>query len=166
MPDLTTLVSRLSTVLDAANTATGKADRDITEAVRSLIDGFGKTDDTTITEICEGGKIMVNHTATRIEDYVHVGLEQIVKYNFPELTYLGIYGFYNAKNAVEIHLPKCEIIKDEAMEYAVALPKIILPAIREIHDYAFYGDKALVAVVLPGAAVCQLMASSSRVFLY
>ena len=155
------IYSKLSALLTAANTKTGESDTTLTDAVQTLIDGYGQGGGGDEDELIDG--TLTSYTNDRVTSLgsrafdTHQGL---VSVSLPNLTtankFEGVVRY--CPNVEEIYVPKLQTINNSANNAFRNNPKlgvIALPSLSGvIGQTVFYGCTALTAVDL-GESVSQ-----------
>lgn len=159
-------VSRINSLISAANSKTGNTDTDLTTAVQTLCDGFGSGGDPIAKAICE-------RTITEIHDDTIISV--------------GSYVFQDCKSLTTVDLPNLQTIYDAAFRNCSSLPSMVFPSLTAYNGqgngvffgcsklttvdfhlaqrfpvYSFYRATALTALILRSATMCTLGATGEQ----
>ena len=161
-------LGNIQSLIDAANRTTGREDRDMTAAAKSLMAGFcgSYPGDTTLEEFLTNGRRIINHTATELRPAVFsndhdAGL--LTEARFYALEKIPSFCFRLNRELSTVDFPVCREIGQEGLEYC-AMPRVELPRVEKIGNYAFYDVTELETLILRGATAAQLQGPAGEVF--
>lgn len=163
------ILGNLRSILAAANQTTGKADKNMTEAVQSLMEGFGGgyPGDTTVMDFLMDGSRIVNHTVETFRDAAlqpgYNGNKILKEIEFYALKVVPDFAFKDNKMLERVHCLACEEIGAESFEWC-AIAKADFPRVRIIKIYAFYEVLQLETLILRSPVPVQLQAAAGDVF--
>ena len=153
---------KIQGLISNANNTTGNTDATLTNAVNSLIAGFG-TGENEIVQFIEN-KItnFSNEELTAISDYGLAGKTNMQSLYIPNVVSVGGYAFEGCETITEIHFEKHITFKSEKFPY-MALKGAKNAVKIEFNDgftilmsYVFYNMTNLEAVIIRGDNVSQL----------
>ena len=153
---------KIQGLISNANNTTGNTDATLTNAVNSLIAGFG-TGENEIVQFIEN-KItnFSNEELTAISDYGLAGKNNMQSLYIPNVVSVGGYAFDGCETITEIHFEKHITFKSEKWPY-MALRGAKNAVKIEFNDgftvlmsYVFYNMTNLKAVIIRGDNVSQL----------
>lgn len=153
---------KIQGLISNANNTTGNTDATLTNAVNSLIAGFG-TGENEIVQFIEN-KItnFSNEELTAISDYGLAGKTNMQSLYIPNVVSVGGYAFDGCETITEIHFEKHITFKSEKWPY-MALRGAKNAVKIEFNDgftvlmsYLFYNMTNLKAVIIRGDNVSQL----------
>ena len=153
---------KIQGLISNANNTTGNTDATLTNAVNSLIAGFG-TGENEIVQFIEN-KItnFSNEELTAISDYGLAGKTNMQSLYIPNVVSVGGYAFDGCETITEIHFEKHITFKSEKFPY-MALKGAKNAVKIEFNDgftilmsYVFYKMTNLKAVIIRGDNVSQL----------
>lgn len=153
---------KIQGLISNANNTTGNTDATLTNAVNSLIAGFG-TGENEIVQFIEN-KItnFSNEELTAISDYGLAGKTNMQSLYIPNVVSVGGYAFDGCETITEIHFEKHITFKSEKLPY-MALRGAKNAVKIEFNDgftvlmsYVFYNMTNLKAVIIRGDNVSQL----------
>ena len=181
------IYSKLSALLTAANTKTGESDTTLTDAVQTLIDGYGQGGGSSDADGLIDGSLLTlsNSNVTSLRNYAFANFSGIQSISLPNVTTVnGRENFVNASGLVTVNLPKITDttaymfygcgnlqnvdislvanIRNYAFRDCVNLEFLDLPTVGMIYGNGFNGCKKLVTLVLRKSTLCGL--ESTNVF--
>ena len=149
----TPLTDAINALTTYANETTGASDTNLSDAVGTLISGYGgggiSIDDIAMRNIT--GDIIVQK-ATRLYDY-GFAFCRITSFSSESVTRLAQYCFYNCSNLERINLPNAETSFDGdavgCFQGCSSLLSIYLPKVTRVWNYMFKSCSNLKTLVLP-----------------
>lgn len=171
--------AKLQNLITLANNTTGNTDATLTQAVNALIAGFGQggeSDNSLLFSILErtaervvvpgittlGGSAlerMPNLTyaefpdVTDLGDYVFYDDQALKEVVLPLAEYTGIACFCNCKALTEINLPNATVCQDRLADSCVALTTVYLPKMTYVGANAFSGCTSLTNLLFESAEI-------------
>ncbi len=127
--------TKIRSLISASNAKTGGADATLTDALKTLIDGYGSPD----------------HT---VEDSIVT--RTITEYSNDRVTKVGYYAFYGCKQLTTVDLPNVTSIESGSLATCSKLTTVDLPNITSIAMYSFDYSSTLTKLILRKNTVCTL----------
>ena len=127
--------TKIRSLISASNAKTGGADATLTDAIKTLIDGYGIPD----------------HT---VEDSIIT--RTITEYSNDRVTNVGPFAFYACNKFTTVDLPNVTSIGEDAFAYCSILTTVDLPNVTSIGSYSFNNCLKLTKLILRKNTVCTL----------
>lgn len=158
---MSTYVERIQAQIDKANTATGKDDSTLVQAVQSLVDGYGAGGgDSGAEDMLKGliersaTEITIPDGTTKIADYGFAYYSGLTSITIPNsVTSIGSNAFFNCAKLASITIPgSVKTIETFAFQKCSQLASVtILNGVTSIKDYAFYNCAELASITIPNS---------------
>ncbi len=151
--------AKIRGLIDAANTATGSTDADLTTAVSTLVDGYGKgSGEDALEKLLDKSITEVSSNVSKIDHYTFYNCTKLEKYDLPNVTYIGDYAFYkcpiksidfpllktagktvfaSCRYAETLNLPLLTTLGQNALDMTESLKEAIFPELTAIQGYTF-----------------------------
>lgn len=150
MAKYTTLKALFTAIADAIRGQDGSAASIVADDFPDRITSI-QTQDYTVEDSIVDGSI-TEYTNDRV---VRVGStfyhsNDLIKVDFPKVTYIGNYGFYQCNNLMYVNMPKLLSIGTDAFVECISIRELKFPMLINIGNGAFEGCKRLSVVEMCG----------------
>ena len=144
--------SKIQSLIAAANAKTGESDATLTDAVQTLVDGYGQgggggNEDAIIQKTISGS--YTNSNVTKVEQSIFYLCRGLTAVSFPNVTSIGYRGFNGCSNLVSADLPLVTSLGNEAFHDCSSLENIDMPKLSAIPTNGFSKTK-IPAAFWPG----------------
>ena len=141
--------SKIQSLIAAANAKTGESDATLTDAVQTLVDGFGQgggggNEDAIISRSLSGS--YTNSSVSAVGDYALNSCKQLTSVMFSAATTVGQMAFGNCSNLVTLSLPAATSIGAYLCQSDAKLETAFVPRVTNIQSSAFNGCSKLTTV--------------------
>lgn len=152
--------SKIQALIAAANTATGESDTTLTDAVQTLVDGYGQGggDSSLLNSLIDRTITSINYSGSAIGDYVFSRCRQLETISAPDVTTIGNNAFSNCVKLKNPVFPKVTSSGNESFKYDSEIEEITttnFPLITNVSSSMFQDCSKIAKVFLPGANVGQ-----------
>lgn len=147
------IYSKIQSLLTAANATTGESDTTLTDAVQTLVDGYGQggggyTDDDLALRNYTGS-INLTLTNRAVATYAFAG-SGITSVSAPDLTAQVVaHAFRECTSLTTASLPKVQNINSHTFYGCTNLESVYLPSVTTVTGYNFYNCTKLQMICLP-----------------
>lgn len=137
------IYSKLSALLTAANTKTGESDTTLTDAVQTLIDGYGQGGGGTETEDAIVSGTLTSYTnnrVTRLKTYAFAQMSNLTSVSLANVNSLQDQRQFDNSGIQEISMPKLttgSVMMFGNCQSLVTIPKTAFPALTGVYTYMF-----------------------------
>lgn len=141
--------SKIQSLISAANSTTGESDTTLTDAVQTLVDGYGQggggsNEDAIISRSLSGS--YSNSSATTVGDYALNSCKSMTAATFSAATTVGTQAFANCSNLVTLNLPEATSVGTYLCNSDAKLETASVPRATQIPSQAFNGCTKLTTV--------------------
>ena len=151
---MTSVYGKIQNLITAANTVTGESDTTLTDAVQTLVDGYGQGGGYTATEVVSraapAGAVVVSGV-TSIDDYALYGRNSMTAFTGSDVTTVKKSAFEWCEYITTVNLPVCTSVGNNAFSSAKRLVSCSIPNATTIGDGCFNGCSALQSINLASA---------------
>lgn len=150
--------SKIQALIAAANAKTGESDATLTDAVQTLVDGYGQGgggDSSLLNSLIDGTITSVNYSGSTIRNHAFNGCEQLETISAPDVTSIGGTAFNGCVKLKNPVFPKATTIGNGAFSYSgiEELTPTNFPLITSLGTSAFQGCTKLTRVFLPDVTI-------------
>lgn len=152
------ILNKLQALLTAANTKTGESDTTLTDAMQTLVDGYGQGGGTDLADFCANTMtIFDNDTVTSLMEYCARRRTNITRVFLQNCTRIDDNAFYNCTGILTIVLPNITYLKYDALAAISHLTAVDLgSSYSAIARTTFNNDAALNTLVLRSLTMVTL----------
>lgn len=142
--------SKIQSLISAANSTTGESDTTLTDAVQTLVDGYGQggggggNEDAIISRSLSGS--YTNSRVSAVGDYALNSCKQLTAATFSAAATVGSQAFANCSNLVTLSLPAATSIGAYLCNSDAKLETASVPRATQIPSNAFNGCTKLTTV--------------------
>lgn len=146
--------SKIQALIAAANAKTGESDATLTDAVQTLVDGYGQGGGLTLDGFCTlaepNGAVVYTGTAA-VGGYAFYGRSAVTSFSAPNLVNaIKNSAFGYANRLASVSFPKVKSIESSAFTNCTALTSVDMPLFEGFtSNYVFYNCSNLVEIRLP-----------------
>ncbi len=152
--------SKIQSLITAANSTTGESDTTLTDAVQTLVDGYGQggggNEDAIISRSLSGS--YTNSSVSAVGEDALRSCKHLTSVTFPAATTIGARAFTACTNLVTASAPMATQIPQGVFDGCSKLTAVDFPAATLIGAYAFQNCKALVSAKFPPVATVSGLA--------
>lgn len=152
------ILSKLQSLLTAANTKTGQSDTTLTDAMQTLVDGYGQGGGTDLADFCANTMTTLDDDSiTSLMEYCARRRTNITKVFLSNCTRIDDFAFYNCTGILTIVLPSINYLKYDSLANISHVTAVDLgPSFSAIARTTFNNDAALKTLVLRSPNVVTL----------
>ena len=135
------IYSKLSSLLTAANNKTGESDTTLTDAVQTLIDGYGQGGGSNEDALLNGSLTTYeNSNITTLRQFAFANYTNLVSVSFPALTSFGQRAFAQCGNLESVSFPSLTATANYTFpecQKLITIPKESFPSLITLADFTF-----------------------------
>lgn len=153
--------SKIQALIAAANTATGGSDATLTDAVQTLVDGYGQGgggDSSLLNSLIDGTITSINYGGSIIRGYAFRKCQQLETISAPDVTSIEGDAFADCVKLKNLFFPKALRIGSFSFGNDCEIEEVTttnFPLVAEIGSTAFQNCKKLARVFLPDTKIGQ-----------
>jgi hypothetical protein len=153
--------SKIQSLIAAANAKTGESDATLTDAVQTLVDGYGQGgggDSSLLNSLIDGTITSINYSGSTIRNNAFYECRQLETISAPDVTTIGGSAFGFCEKLKNLLFPKASSIGNDAFKHDFEIEEVTttnFPLITSIGTTAFLNCKKLTRVFCPNASVGQ-----------
>lgn len=147
--------SKINNLIAAANTKTGAASADLTNAVQTLIDGYGAGSGgggSDLDALLNGSITDVDSQATAVKSYALQNCRSLLSANIPNVETIENNAFYNCSAMTSFSAPNAKTLGNYALYGCNQLPYIDLPNAESVGISSFQACSSLTRASLPNVS--------------
>lgn len=144
--------SKIQSLIAAANAKTGESDATLTDAVQTLVDGYGQGGSGSNEDAIISRSLSGSYTNSRVSAVGANALRsyaQLTSVAFPAATTIGSAAFFGCSNLVTASAPQVTSLGEEAFRDCSSLENVDMPKLSAISSQAFKNTK-IPAAFWPG----------------
>ena len=124
------LTDAINALTRYANETTGADDQTLSEAVGTLVAGYGQGGGGDLVDFIEGNLTTFEDSEiTKVRANVFMGYSRLTEISLPNCTHVGNSAFHSCTGLTKLYLPKVEVVDTTNAFYAVTCP-LVLPSIK------------------------------------
>ena len=153
--------SKIQSLIAAANTATGESDATLTDAVQTLVGGYGQGgggDSSLLNSLIDGTITSINYSGSTIRSSAFNACQQLETISAPDVTTIGDGAFTRCTKLKNFVFPKVTSSGNQSFRYDSEIEEITttnFPLITNVSTSMFQDCSKIAKVFLPGANVGQ-----------